>query len=199
MTIEEQAFRARRASLRAWALALAVLGSLLLTGLAFWQARRMQLNAFRFQFERDADTRTELIIQRMNEDVIALKLVGRFLDASATTGRAQFTNFVTSLLAERSELQGVGWVPRVAGAERLAWETEGAQEGLSAFQITERAPDGRMMPAGEHPQGYYYPVLFLEPTNGNELALGFDLGGSAIAIDRLDRGEDRTRRFERHA
>ena len=190
MTIEEQAFRARRASLRAWALALAVLGSLLLTGLAFWQARRMQLNAFRFQFERDADTRTELIIQRMNEDVIALKLVGRFLDASATTGRAQFTNFVTSLLAERSELQGVGWVPRVAGAERLAWETEGAQEGLSAFQITERAPDGRMMPAGEHPQGYYYPVLFLEPTNGNELALGFDLGSDPIRRAALERARD---------
>ncbi|MCX6902758.1 MAG: CHASE domain-containing protein, partial [Verrucomicrobia bacterium] len=181
---------ARRASLRAWALTLAVLGGLLFTGLTFWQARRMQLNAFRFQFERDAATRTELIIQRITEDVLALKSVRRFLDVSDTRGRAQFTNFVTSLLAERSELQGVGWVPRVAGAERMAWEMAGAREGLPGFQIAERAPDGRMIPAGDRPQGYYYPVLYLEPTNRNEVALGFDLGSDPIRQAALERARD---------
>src|SRR2546428_11092181 len=61
-------------------------------------------------------------------------------------------------------------------------------EGYPAFAITDRGPDGRMVPAPTRAE--YVPVLFMEPYNGNETALGFDLTSLPSRREVIDRARD---------
>src|SRR5690242_598640 len=92
-------------------------------------------------------------------------------------GRQLFTNAVQDLAIRMDGMQGIGWAPRVPNAERKAFERAARQEGLPGFQIVEgdltHQPGERPTPAPEHPE--YFPLLFIEPLAGNQVALGYDL------------------------
>jgi len=64
-------------------------------------------------------------------------------------------------------------VPRVPAAERTRYEAAAAADGLKQFHFTEMDARGDVVPAG--PRTEYFPVLFLEPMQGNAPALGLDL------------------------
>ena len=49
-------------------------------------------------------------------------------------------------------------------------------EGFPDFQFTERIAQGKMKRAERRKE--YFPVYFVEPYKGNEMALGFDLASN---------------------
>ena len=65
---------------------------------------------------------------------------------------------------------------------------EAWRDGLPNFQITERLPDGKMVPRPE--QKEYYPVYYVEPLRGNEQALGFDLASNPARLGSLAMSRD---------
>ncbi len=76
--------------------------------------------------------------------------------------------------------QAYSWVPRVTGSERSRFvenvRTSALARGgaLTAYSISERYPAGDSLgPAANRET--YYPVLYIEPLDGNEAALGFNL------------------------
>ena len=70
----------------------------------------------------------------------------------------------------------------VPSSEREAYEAAVRTEGFSGFFISEIDDNGAMLPATG--RDVYYPVSFVEPLEGNEAALGFDLG-QTHAIDQI--------------
>jgi CHASE1-domain containing sensor protein len=91
--------------------------------------------------------------------------------------------FVDSLEAE-TLIQALEWIPRVPNADRLQFERAAIADGLLGFQFTERAVQGLMMRAEE--RDAYFPVYFVEPLEGNQKALGFDLGSNATRLAALN-------------
>ena len=85
-------------------------------------------------------------------------------------------------------IQALEWIPFVSGPERKDFEERARQDGFTNFVITERQKQGVMVPAPE--RDAYFPVYYIEPQEGNEKALGFDLASNAVRREALELSRD---------
>ena len=100
--------------------------------------------------------------------------MGAFCESRGPVTRSSFATFAATLLSGRDPgIQALEWAPRVSSSERAAFESSVRDSGLPEFEIRDRVAPGRMVRAGDRP--LYFPVLAVQPSVGNELALGFDL------------------------
>jgi len=98
-----------------------------------------------------------------------------FWDNSKFISLAEFTRYSQALLNRHRGIQALEWAPKVLHANRDIFSTERPlEEGI--FEITERHDQGDMIRASE--RDVYYPVYYIAPLIGNELALGFDLASN---------------------
>jgi len=74
------------------------------------------------------------------------------------------------------ELQAVEWAPLVKEADRAGFE-QAQQRRWPGFFISERDSQGLPTRAGSRSE--YLPVAYLEPSAGNERALGFDIASNS--------------------
>jgi PAS domain S-box-containing protein len=169
-------------------LTMILLAAVVITAAVFWQTRRAQLNGFRSHFESDAAARTALLIQETDESLLAIKSLGWLFEGTGKLDARSFQALAGAFLPERKELQALSWNPRVLAVERAGFEQRARREGLEQFRITERNPEGRLVPARERP--IYYPVFYIEPLQGNEAAVGFDVGSDAVRLAALEQARD---------
>ena len=94
--------------------------------------------------------------------------------ASDFVDRHEFSTYARAIGDQTGALQALEWIPRVDALDRRDFELAAIADGIGPFAIRERAEDGTLLPAGARET--YYPVFYLEPVEGNEPALGFDLG-----------------------
>ena len=99
-----------------------------------------------------------------------LRGIERFFAASEEVTRQEFAAYTAHGQGEPGILVSA-WAPRVARAERAAFEAARREEGAD-FQITEPLADGRLAGAGERAE--YFPMHFVEPRENSEALLGLD-------------------------
>jgi two-component system, sensor histidine kinase and response regulator len=167
---------------------LVVLAGFLVTGTFFWEARKAELNSFQFQFERDAAVHADLVVHQMEECLLVIKAVRQFMDGANPVARPGFRGFTAPFLSDRIGFRALEWIPRVRSSERGAFEKKARQERISGFRIVESTPDGRPIPAADREATY--PILYVEPLEGNESAVGFDLGSDPVRLVALERARD---------
>jgi PAS domain S-box-containing protein len=169
-------------------LAIVPLAGLVVTVLAFWQARSVQLSSFRSHFHSDVASRLALIRQETDQSLLAIQSLGWFLSASGNIDATNFHAFATACLQERKELQAMSWNPRVTATERAGFEQKAIRAGLNPFRITEQNQESGLGAARERET--YYPALHVEPLSGNEAAVGFDVGSDPVRLAALERARD---------
>lgn len=175
------------ASRHAPVVVLALLGAALSVTL-FLRARAQERDRTRDEFSRAA-TRCEMALRDgLDANLSELQNVAAFYRASHLVERQEFRAFVTPFLAARPGIQALEWIPRVADLERAAWEEAARRDGFTDFQFTERRVQGRMVRAGRRRE--YFPVYFVEPYAGNEIALGFDLASNPVRREALYQARD---------
>ena len=108
--------------------------------------------------------------------------------ASREVERHEFRAYVKGSLARLSEIQALEWIPRVRDSERAAYEEAARRDGITDFQITERKAQGQMMRASRRNE--YFPVYYLEPLEGNEAAMGFDIASNPTNRVAVERARD---------
>ena len=147
----------------------------------------------REEFAHKIDAHAALIDEQLGEDVAILHSVKALFDASEEVTRSEFHSFANFLLMRYPSMRAVAWSPRVPLHERHTVEERAQSEGIDGFQITERQEQDRMVRAGKRDE--YYPVVFIEPVEGNQAALSFDLASNPIRRKALysarDTGEAR--------
>ncbi len=127
----------------------------------------------------------ELNVRLTLDNITALR---GFFDASHEVQRGEFAIFAARLLDHDRTIQALEWIPRVPGHLRSTYERAARREGLGTFQIADRMANGRMARAGERAE--YFPVVFAEPLQGNESALGLDLTSEATRREALHLAAD---------
>jgi signal transduction histidine kinase len=85
-------------------------------------------------------------------------------------------------------IQALEWIPRVPAEKRSDYEKQGEKDGLYGFKFTEKDTLGNIVPARERDE--YYPVYYVEPFEGNQGILGFDLASNRDSRRILDRARD---------
>jgi PAS domain S-box-containing protein len=135
-------------------------------------------------FEKSVQEATLSLKREVDLNVEVLFSLRSLYDAAGTVDRHRFGVFATRALRRHPGIQALEWVPRVPAAERSRLEEAVRHEGFADFAVTELLEPGRLVPAGDRPE--YFPALFIEPMEGNEEALGFDLASDAARRQALE-------------
>ena len=166
-----------------------ILAGAIISFIGFTLALSLDRQMIRSEFEKGADNRFETIKREIESNLHAVVSLKAFFDSTPDVDRFEFRDFAGPHLSLLPSIQAIEWIPRVPHFERMAYEAAARrQTGLSNFQITERETHGKMVRAAERDE--YFPVYFVEPSKGNEIALGFDLASNAIRKDALEKSRD---------
>jgi CHASE1-domain containing sensor protein len=111
-------------------------------------------------------------------------------DRSELPTDEEFARAATATLDRHPNIQALEWIPRVSHADRSSFETA-RRARFHSFEFTDRLLQGEMVRAADREE--YYPVYFLEPFVGNELALGFDLASNPTRLAALEESRDSAR------
>lgn len=140
-------------------------------------------------FEREADSHVANLQLRITSTIEVIHSIRSLYDATRKVERAEFRVFVAHELTEEYHgFQALEWIPRVAAADRVAFEEAARADGLAGFRFTERTNQGPMVAAAARAE--YFPVYFVEPLAGNEAAVGFDLGSNPSRLAVLNKARD---------
>jgi signal transduction histidine kinase len=139
-------------------------------------------------FRADAAERAVAIRGAIDESLAAVHALAGYWKGVSDVDPVGFRRFASALIEHQPAIQALEWVPRVPHARRSEFEREARREGFAGFEIRERQRQGSMVAAGRRDE--YFPVRYVEPLEGNEAALGFDLGSVPNRSRVLERARD---------
>ena len=161
-----------------------VLGlGLVLSIAGFVAVRSDEVNDANDAFEDRTSARALDIKNEFEADLAVLINIRSLYSSSDVIEREGFNRFVAGTLSENPNIQALEWIPRVTAAQRLEHEEAGRSDGYPGYQIVERQSAGVLVPAA--PRREHFPVFFVEPFEGNEAALGFDLASNPARLKAL--------------
>ena len=165
----------------------AATGSVLSVG-AFILLLNFERNDIEENFQRTAGDRALALEHSIADNVEALEDIQSLYKASKDVERDEFRAFIEHELEESPGIQALEWIPRVLASERAAHEGAARKDGFPEYRIAERQTQGTMVPAGVREE--YFPVYYVEPYEGNEAALGFDLASNPVRLEALNKSRD---------
>jgi PAS domain S-box-containing protein len=136
------------------------------------------------EFKLKAELIASQIKEEWNASLDAVYSEVGFLAASGQVDRDKFRVFARYWLTRHHGIQALEWIPKVQHAERSGYEEAARRDGYPDFRITERTKQGMMVE--RTPQPEYFPVYYVEPYEGNEIALGFDLSSNKNRMSALN-------------
>ena len=139
------------------------------------------------EFDRLANTQMDAISDQVTLSLTSLRSTRGLFDSSTFVSRSEFKTFFESLNTGAS-IQALEWIPRISNEERPQFEADVRRSGFADFSISERQSHGAMVTASI--RGEYFPVHFVSPAEGNEAALGFDLGSIPARLVALETSRD---------
>ncbi len=139
-------------------------------------------------FERESAVVANALDRRLAVYEEAVRGVRRLYATNKNVNAIQFASFVRHTLEREPGIQALSWNPRILARDRAALEAATRAEGFEDFRITERAPDGTLLPAAERPE--HVVVRYIEPQASNEAALGFDIASNPARRAALHRARD---------
>ncbi|WP_394842337.1 CHASE domain-containing protein [Pendulispora brunnea] len=171
----------------------AIVGIPLLVGFAvvtvlFLKARAWEETRQRTEFERRATPVAHALEARLSEYQGVVGFLSSLFEASPDVSRTQFREFCQHALKRYPGIQALGWNPRIENARRAEFEAVARREGLSGFEITEQERPGVLRRATMRTE--YVPAHYVEPEQGNQSALGFDIASDPVRLEALTRARN---------
>jgi len=161
-----------------------LLVGLLLSYLGFQVTVELENRTIQAEHQDIADLAINALNQELAVSQGILSSISSFFLASTHVSRNEFKLFTETELKKHPSIQALEWVPDVSHELREDYRLRAVRDGLPKYRITELNEQGEMIPAIQRPQ--YYPVYYIEPLQGNEAALGFDLATSAARLSTLN-------------
>jgi diguanylate cyclase (GGDEF)-like protein len=160
-------------------LAMGIIASII----AYTTVRDSLDNQARTAFTSLAITQSHIVVEGFSQAIFATASIGALFNASELVSLTEFTDFTTPLLQRFPTITALCWVPQVQRDERVNFE-QVAQQSSPGFHITERNAENMLVDSAAKPS--YFPVTYILPHAGNELAVGFDLYSNAIRRAAID-------------
>ena len=98
-----------------------------------------------------------------------------------------FEAYAAPIVQRNEWIQALEWVPKVAPSQFEYTQVLGRSIHGNSFQITQLDANTHTLIPVESPQSrFLYPVFLVEPKQGNEKAIGFDLGSNHERLETLE-------------
>ncbi|MFT5207102.1 MAG: signal transduction histidine kinase [Candidatus Omnitrophota bacterium] len=124
----------------------------------------------------------------LNDYFDVLRSVKGLYDSSEHVNRQEFHTFAQFTLERHPGIQALEWLPKVPYGEIDDFVLLAQKDGFGDFEITELSAQDRMVSAAK--RDVYFPVYYVEPYEGNQGALGFDLYSNNERQVALDKSRD---------
>ena len=171
----------------AFVLLVALLG-VALSVLAFIAAQTWVSDRSQVDFERDARILMVALEKSIDMNLWVLESIGALYAASVFVEQDEFRTFVMYGMLERPGIQTLEWIPRVPASQRAAYEEAARKQAHPRFQIVEALAGGDLVPATLREE--YFPVYYVEPFQGNEVTLGYDLASNPTYREAINKARD---------
>jgi diguanylate cyclase (GGDEF)-like protein/PAS domain S-box-containing protein len=166
-----------------------ILAGAALSAIAFYMTKEMDRQKIRMEFDQAAEDRYVAFKREIESNLQVLVAIQAFYSVSKKEAQlAEFQVFTKPFLLQNKSIQALEWIPRIPDSQREVYERRARRGGFPGFQITERKIQGEIVRAATRAE--YFPVYYVEPYRGNELALGFDLASNPTRKEALERSRD---------
>ncbi len=155
-----------------------------LSAIVFFFARNIERQLATTDFERAASDRVAAIEREIDVQLEIVESIASLFAGFEDVTREKFGKFAAPQLMNHAGIQALEWIPRVPEWRRAEFEQAAREDGFPEFRIAEQAAQGQMERAGSRSE--YFPVYYVEPYAGNEIALGFDLGSNPTRLAALE-------------
>lgn len=109
----------------------------------------------------------------LDEYVQVTRSLGALYDISGQVSEENFERFSQSFVANYPGIFGMAWIEKVPKSQRGAFEQRMQAQGKENYQIRDRTPEGKLIPAKDRPE--YFPILYGQPASRySQQVLGFD-------------------------
>ncbi|MDJ0808102.1 MAG: CHASE domain-containing protein [Gammaproteobacteria bacterium] len=139
-------------------------------------------------FQQDALVVAESLEKHWISYVENLYSIHGLLMTSEEIDSQKFSAFVSRSLERTPGIQALSWNPLIGEQQRESFEMVVRNKDHPGFQIMERNDAGEMVRAGSRP--VYIVVQYIEPLQGNEKALGYDVYSNLTRKQALDIARD---------
>ncbi|QDG51270.1 response regulator [Persicimonas caeni] len=143
----------------------------------------------RTEFRSDAAQQAQVVQFELNEQLGVLRGLSALYTAIENVGPLDFEEFTTPFLVERRSVQGLFWIPRVPGEQRVAHERAGQAAVHPDYGL--RVFDKQGAPQAAPEQQNYFPILFAQMRNQPpESVLGLDVSSLPVVRRAMRRARD---------
>ena len=150
----------------------------LLSILVFNLIKSNQTKTWENEFSNLVQKEMILLIGKLEVNMQVLLGVRSLFNSSVHVDREEFKTFVAPILERNSFIQALEWIPRVPDSLRSEFEEGARKEGYPDFGFQELSKEKVLTRANSRLE--YFPVYYLEPLEGNQAALGFDLASNEV-------------------
>ncbi len=164
-----------------------ILAGIALSGGLGYSFYQNEVLAIESDFKRDVDDKTAALERELLINLEVLYAVKGLFDSSDEVSYVEFASLASSFLVRHPNIQALEWIPRVSREERAGLEAQ-QQKSYPDFEFTEREFQGSMIRAADRSE--YFPVYYVEPMEGNEVAFGFDLASNSRRDKILKKSRD---------
>ena len=146
--------------------------SLLITFFVCSNIRGFENSRLEDRFKLLTNQTATLFQGSIKEKELLQAAVAQLFVSSENVTREEFQYFVKGISEQNKFIQVIEWLPKIKLAQRAEYENEQRKYYGDDFSITEVKSKGVLIPATK--RDVYYPITFLEPESGNDIAKGFD-------------------------
>ena len=120
---------------------------------------------------------------QMHDVQLSLEALRALFESSQLVTVDEFNHFSTRIINMHPSLLALEWVPRVEHKQRSEVVASMRASGFASFEFVEKQSGGALVVAGD--RDVYFPIQFIYPYEGNELALGLDVSSLAYRKDKI--------------
>jgi diguanylate cyclase (GGDEF)-like protein len=161
-------------------LALTVLVGLCVTLVVFFAFQAAERDRLRSDFFGMSADRAHAIRTGLAEDFIELDLLGSYVAAANELSQGklgdfarEFERYAGRIPGQEPDTQILGFIFRVSGTQRAAFEARARREIDAEFEIRDEGAGGSLAPAKT--RGEYFPMTVVEPPELGAAVFGLDL------------------------
>lgn len=139
----------------------------------FSALREKEIDDAKEAFAKNMSSVHLLLREKIYDTQKTLTSLQSLFDSSQEVTRNEFKKFVSRFLKNNYSIFALSWAPIVHQSERARFIAEARKEGLPQFEFLSMENKSVTI---DKTRDQYYIIFYIEPSLGNEQALGYNLG-----------------------
>ena len=173
---------------RSYAKVLIFAAGVIISTIIFFLIRDWERSELQSTFEISASKHYATLQKDLIRHQEIVNSVSGLLSTSSYVSRKEFQTFVKDSLAAHKNIQALSWNPLVRHDELQEYIEKARQDGFDNFQVSGLNSEGKKVISEKRDD--YILVYYIEPYEGNEAALGFNIASHPGRMAAINKARD---------